>query len=188
MPHLVCTMHNESSGHDWCLIPLISFICSSRLDGAVFQGQWIKHPREAKKCTFIMGLGTATGSFPVSPGQRKRDWAYPAGLLQCRQCHKVIILMYVLPFAEHVLTIPIKLQVRLIAYMLSVTWCGLTLAENWRVFICFHWYIGLEIRTSLAVFEHRMSIFDRLLCLALSQNNRWLCKPVTQKEDMSCIG
>ena len=97
MPHLVCTMHNESSGHDWCLILLISFICSSHLCGAVFQGQWIKHPREAKKCIYYC-FRDSDRKLSCSPGQRKRDWAYQAGLLRCRQCHKVTIFMYLLPF------------------------------------------------------------------------------------------
>lgn len=61
MPLLVCRRHNEPSSCDWCLFPLISFICSWRLGGAVFQGQWITHPRQGKICT-----GTLTGSLEIS--------------------------------------------------------------------------------------------------------------------------
>lgn len=66
MSLLVCTIHNEPWGCDWCLFPLISFICSSRLGGAMFQGQWITHPRQGKIHTSVMGLGKLTGSFKVS--------------------------------------------------------------------------------------------------------------------------
>lgn len=66
MPLLVCTTHNKPYNCDWCLFPLISFICSWRLGGAVFQGQWITRPRQGKTLTSIMGLGTLTGSYEMS--------------------------------------------------------------------------------------------------------------------------
>lgn len=56
MPLLVCTIHNEPQSCDWCLFPLISFICSSRLGGAVFQGQWITHPRQGEDTHIYYGF------------------------------------------------------------------------------------------------------------------------------------
>lgn len=80
MPLLVFTVHSRAQQSDWFLFPLINFISCSRLGGAVFQRQWIIHPRQGKTHISIMDLGTLTGSSEMywtrKEGLSKTVWGW----------------------------------------------------------------------------------------------------------------